>query len=106
MQNAHDTFQVTHNGDECLIVSQNSKVGVTYKDGALEVKEVLFLANLTYVKQIDTIIGPVFLGQHGLGGNVGKILLRKARVQVPMSCQGGPLLVCELSVASWPRFLA
>jgi hypothetical protein len=64
-QNPNDTFQVTRNGDEYLIVSQNQKpgVGATYKDGALEVKGALLSTNLTYVKRTDTILTPGFFGQ-------------------------------------------
>jgi hypothetical protein len=64
-KNPSDTFQVTRNGDEYLIVSQDQKAGVgaVYKDGTLEVKGVLLSANLTYVKQSDTIVGPGFFGQ-------------------------------------------
>jgi hypothetical protein len=60
--NPNDSFQVVHNGDEFLIVSQGGKVGATYKDGALEVKGMLLSANLTYVKQTDTLLGPGFFG--------------------------------------------
>lgn len=61
----NDTFQVTRNGDEYLIVFQNQQpgVGATYKDGALEVKVSLFSANLTYVKRTNTIVAPGFFGQ-------------------------------------------
>ncbi len=64
-QNPNDTFQVTRNGDEYLIVSQNQKsgVGATYKDGALEVQGALLSAHLTYVKRTDTILAPGFFGQ-------------------------------------------
>jgi hypothetical protein len=39
-KNPNDTFQVTRNGDEYLIVNPDQKpgVGAIYKDGALEVK--------------------------------------------------------------------
>jgi hypothetical protein len=64
-QNPNDTFQVTRNGDEYLIVSQNQKpgVGATYKDGTLQVKGLLLSADLTYVKRTDTILTPGFFGQ-------------------------------------------
>ncbi len=64
-QNPKDTFVVTRNGDEYLIVAQGQKpgVGAVYKDGALEVKGVLLFADLTYVKRTDTIIAPGFWGQ-------------------------------------------
>lgn len=42
--------------------SQGGKVGATYKDGALEVKGLLMSANLTYLKQTDTLLGPGFFG--------------------------------------------
>ena len=58
----NDTFQVTRNGDEYLIV-QGKEVGATFKDGNLEVKGALLSANLTYVKQSDTILTPGFFGQ-------------------------------------------
>jgi hypothetical protein len=63
--NPKDTFQVTRNGDEYLIVSRDQKAGVgaIYKDGTLEVKGALLSANLTYVKRTDTIVGPGFFGQ-------------------------------------------
>ena len=63
--NPNDTFQVTRNGDEYLIVSQDQKpgVGAVYKDGTLEVKGALLSVNLTYVKRTDTISGPGFFGQ-------------------------------------------
>jgi hypothetical protein len=38
-------------------------VGAVYKDGTLEVKASLFSANLTYVKQTDTLLGPGFFGE-------------------------------------------
>jgi len=63
LKNANDTFEVTRNADEYLIVVHDNKIGATYKDGALEVKGSLFSANLTYVKQTDTIVGPGFFGQ-------------------------------------------
>jgi hypothetical protein len=65
MKNPNDTFQVTRNGDEYLIVGQGQKAGVgaIYKDGALEVKGAFLSVNLTYVKRTDTILGPGFLGQ-------------------------------------------
>lgn len=64
-KNPNDTFQVTRNGDEYLIVGQDQKAGVgaIYKDGALEVKGALLSVNLTYVKRTDTILGPGFFGQ-------------------------------------------
>jgi hypothetical protein len=64
-KNPNDTFQVTRNGDEYLIVGQDQKAGVgaIYKDGALEVKGAFLSVNLTYVKRTDTILGPGFLGQ-------------------------------------------
>ena len=63
--NPNDTFQVTRNGDEYLIVFQNQQpgVGATYKDGSLEVKGALFSANLTYVRRTNTIVAPGFFGQ-------------------------------------------
>ncbi len=64
-KNPSDTFQVTRNGDEYLILSQEQKpgVGAIYKDGALEVKGVLLSTDLTYVKRTDTILTPGFFGQ-------------------------------------------
>jgi hypothetical protein len=64
-KNPNDMFQVTRNGDEYLIVSQNQKpgVGAIYKDGTLEVKGALLSADLTYVKGTDTILTPGFFGQ-------------------------------------------
>ncbi len=63
-QNPNDTFQVTRNGDEYLIVNQDKKVGATFKNGNLEVGGgSLFSVNLTYVKQSDTILAPGFFGQ-------------------------------------------
>ena len=63
-QNPEDMFQVMRNGDEYLIVGQDQKtrVGAIYKDGALEIKGALLSANLTYVKQNDTILGQGFFG--------------------------------------------
>jgi hypothetical protein len=60
--NPSDTFQVVRNGDEFLIISQGGKTGAIYKDGALEVKGLLMSADLTYVKQTDTLLGPGFFG--------------------------------------------
>jgi hypothetical protein len=60
--NPNDSFQVVRNGDEFLIVGQGGKLGATYNDGALEVKGMLLSANLTYVKQTDTLLGPGLLG--------------------------------------------
>lgn len=64
-QDPNDTFQVTRNGDEYLIIGQAQKAGVEaiYKDGALEVKGALLSTNLTYVKRTDTILTPGFSGQ-------------------------------------------
>jgi hypothetical protein len=64
-KNPNDTFQVTRNGDEYLIVGQDQKTGVgaIYKDGDLEVKGALLSVSLTYVKRTDTILGLGFLGQ-------------------------------------------
>jgi len=64
-QNPNDTFQVTRNGNEYLIVSPDQKpgVGAIYKDGTLEVRGVLLSTELTYVKRTDTIVGPGFFGQ-------------------------------------------
>jgi len=64
-KNPNDTFQVTRNGDEYLIIGQEQKpgVGAIYKDGALEVKGALLSAELTYVKRTDTILAPGFFGQ-------------------------------------------
>lgn len=64
-KNPNDTFQVTRNGDEYLIVSPDNKAGVgaVYKDGTLEVKGMLLSADLTYVKRTDTIVAPGFFGQ-------------------------------------------
>lgn len=64
-KNPNDTFQVTRNGDEYLIVSPDNKAGVgaVYKDGTLEVKGVLLSTDLTYVKRTDTIVAPGFFGQ-------------------------------------------
>lgn len=64
-QNPNDTFQVVRNGEEYLILGQNHKpgVGAIYKDGTLEIKGALLSANLTYVKQSDTILTPGFFGQ-------------------------------------------
>jgi hypothetical protein len=61
--NPNDSFQVVRNGDEFLIVGQSGKVGAIYKDGALEAKGALLSANLTYVKQTDTLLGPGFFGE-------------------------------------------
>ena len=60
----NDTFQVTRNGDEYLIVSPDQKppVGAVYKDGTLEVKGALLSADLTYVKRTDTIVTAGFSG--------------------------------------------
>jgi len=60
-----DTFQVTRNGSEYLILGPDQKTGVgaIYKDGALEVKGALLSADLTYVKRTDTILTPGFFGQ-------------------------------------------
>ncbi len=60
-----DTFQVTRNGDEYLIVAQDKKpgVGAVYEDGALEIKGPLLSANLTYIQRTDTIVGPGFFAQ-------------------------------------------
>jgi hypothetical protein len=60
--NPTDSFQVVRNNDEFLIISQGGKTGAIYKDGALEVKGLLMSADLTYVKQTDTLIGPGFFG--------------------------------------------
>jgi len=60
--NPTDSFQVVRNGDEFLIVSPAGKVGAIYKDGALEVKGALLSADLTYVKQTDTLLTPGFFG--------------------------------------------
>ena len=60
--NPTDSFQVVRNGDEFLIISPSGKTGATYKDGALEVKGLLMSADLTYVKQTDTLLGPGFFG--------------------------------------------
>ena len=60
--NPTDSFQVVRNGDEFLIVSESGKVGAIYKDRALEVKGALLSANLTYVKQTDTLLTPGFFG--------------------------------------------
>lgn len=64
-KNPNDTFQVTRNGDEYLIISPDNKAGVgaVYKDGTLEVKGVLLSTDLTYVKRTDTIVAPGFFGQ-------------------------------------------
>jgi len=64
-KNPNDTFQVTRNGDEYLIVSPDQKAGVgaIYKDGTLEVKGALLSEDLTYVKRTDTIVGPGFSGE-------------------------------------------
>ncbi len=62
--NPNDSFQVVRNGDEFLVVSASGKAGAIYKDGALEVKGPFLSADLTYVKQTDTLLGP------GLFGNV------------------------------------
>src|SRR4051812_13297148 len=64
-KNPNDSFQVTRNGNEYLIVGQDQKAGVgaIYKDGTLEVKGALLSADLTYVKRTDTIVTPGFFGQ-------------------------------------------
>ena len=64
-KNPSDTFQVTRNGNEYLLVGQDQKapVGAVYKDGTLEVKGALLSADLTYVKRTDTILTPGFFGQ-------------------------------------------
>ena len=41
-------------------VSPSGRVGAIYKDGALEVKGAFLTAELTYVKQTDTLLGPGF----------------------------------------------
>jgi len=56
------SFQVVRNGDEFLIISPGGKTGAIYKDGALELKGLLMSADLTYVKQTDTLLGPGFFG--------------------------------------------
>ncbi len=61
-QNPTDTFQVTRNGDEYLIVNQGKTIGATFKDGNLEIGGGLLSVNLTYVKQNDTILGQGFWG--------------------------------------------
>jgi len=61
-QNPNDTFQVTRNGDEFLIVSQGGKAGATFKDGNLQVGGTLLSVNLTYFQQTDTILGQGFWG--------------------------------------------
>jgi hypothetical protein len=65
VNNQDDTFQVTRNGDEFLIVCRDQKpgVGAIYRDGTLEIEGALLSANLTYVKLTDTIVGPGFFGQ-------------------------------------------
>jgi len=60
--NPTDSFQVVRNGNEFLIISPSGKTGATYKDGALEVKGLLMSADLTYVKQTDTLLAPGFFG--------------------------------------------
>jgi hypothetical protein len=60
--NQTDSFQVVRNGDEFLIISPGGKTGAIYKDGALEVKGLLMSADLTYVKQTDTLLGQGFFG--------------------------------------------
>jgi hypothetical protein len=64
-KNPHDTFQVTRNGDEYLIVGVDHRpgVGAVYKDGALELKGALLSADITYVERTDTILTPGFFGQ-------------------------------------------
>lgn len=64
-QNPNDTFEVTRNGDTYLITGQYQKAGVEaiYKDGTLEVKGAPLYANLTYIKQTDTILTPGLFGQ-------------------------------------------
>src|ERR1035437_1656774 len=64
-QNPNDTFQVTRNGDEYLIVSQDQKsgAGAIYKDGTLEVKGALLSTDLTYVKRTDNCLAPGCFGQ-------------------------------------------
>lgn len=62
-QNPKDTFEITRNAGEYLIVIRDQKIGAIYKDGALEVKGALFSVNLTYIKRTDTIVGPGFFGQ-------------------------------------------
>lgn len=60
--NPTDSFQVVRNADEFLIISSGGKTGAIYKDGALEIKGLFMSADLTYVKQTDTLIGPGFFG--------------------------------------------
>jgi hypothetical protein len=64
-KNPNDTFQVTRNGDQYLIVSQGQKAGVgaIYKDGTLEIRGALLSEDLTYVEKTDTILAPGFFGQ-------------------------------------------
>lgn len=64
-KNPNDTFQVTRNGNEYLIISQDQKpgVGAIYKDGTLEVKGALLSADLTYVERTDTSLTPEFFDQ-------------------------------------------
>jgi hypothetical protein len=57
-QNPKDTFEITRNACEYLIVIRDQRIGAIYKDGAREVKGGLFSANLTYIKQSDTNVGP------------------------------------------------
>jgi hypothetical protein len=49
-------------GNQFLIIGQGGKAGAIYKDGTLEIKGPLLSANLTYVKQTDTLLGPGFFG--------------------------------------------
>lgn len=64
-KNPNDTFQITRNGNQYLIVSRDQKAGVgaIYKDGTLEVKGALLSTDLTYVKRTDTILAPGFFSQ-------------------------------------------
>jgi len=62
-KNPSDNFQIIRNGDEYLVVGQGGKAGAIYKDGTLEIKGAILSADLTYVKQSDTLIGPGFNGE-------------------------------------------
>jgi hypothetical protein len=62
-QNPNDSFEITRNGDEYLIVSKGNKVGATYEKGMLEVRGLLGATDLTYVRKTGTISAPGFLGE-------------------------------------------
>ena len=62
-RNATDTFQITRNGDQFLIVSKGKKIGASYEKGMLEIKGILGSTELTYDRKTGTIVAPGFFGQ-------------------------------------------